>query len=212
MKDRDIIDPIDALIPPSRPWWVRLLVGVAIVSIIGLGAGLWGFGYVYPQPDCCGSGSGSADMALAADGHAVTVTAFMFNSSGRDLRISRATANLPGATVLRIAMLDRSNSTFPIGRTEALPAVVDGRTSRSLVITFVPTTCQDDPKPWGSVQVHLDVVNEWWPSFGRTYTIADPVVDHSQHTLSVWSPDQAGSAMPTTPLAAACALLGRSSN
>ncbi|TPW11140.1 MAG: hypothetical protein FD127_3394 [Acidimicrobiaceae bacterium] len=209
MKGHDIIDPIDELIPPSRPWWVRLFVGVAIVSVMGLGAALWGFGYVFPQPDCCGSTSGSAEMSLTADGTAVTVTALIFNSSGRDLRISRATADLPGARVLGIAMLDESNSTFPISRTEPLPAVVGARTLRRLVITFVPTTCEDEPEPWGSVAVHLDVVNESWPSFGRTYTIPDPVVDQGH---SVWSPDAAINATSTTPLAAACALLGRSSN
>jgi hypothetical protein len=212
MKGHDIVDPIDALIPPSRPWWARLLTGLAIVSIVGTGAALWGFGYVYPQPECCGSGSGSAEMALTADGKAVTVTAVIYNSSGRDLRISRATAHLPGATVLNIAMLDERNITFPISRTEALPAVIDGTTLRRLVITFVPTRCHDDGAAWGSVAVDLHVVNEMWPSFGRTYTVPDPVVDRGQNALSVWAPNDEINAMSGAPLTAACALLGRSSN
>lgn len=209
MHAPSIIDPIDELIPPPRPWWVRLIVGLVIVSIVGAGAVLWGFGFVYPKPECCGSGSGSARMSLSADGTAVTVTAAFFNSSGRQLRISKASAELRGATVLGVEMLDEQNDTFPISRTTPLPDLIDGRTLRELVITFVPTTCRDDEQPWGEVTVHLDVMNDWLPSIGRTYTLPDAVVDGGQSGLSVFPPEGVDTSALSTPLAAACALLGR---
>lgn len=201
-------DPIDELIPPPRSRWVRLLVGLVILAAVGVGAALWGFGFVYPKPECCGSGGGGAMMSLTEDGKAVTVTAFFFNSSGRDLRVSAATADLPGATVLGIAMLDE-NHTFPISRTKPIPAVVGGTRDGQLVITFVPTTCHDDRLPWGTVTVRLDVMNGWLPSIGRTYTLPGAVVDAGQGQLSVFPPEGLDIATLTTPLASACALLGR---
>jgi hypothetical protein len=212
MHTQTITDPIDELIPPPRPWWVRLFVGIVIVSVVGVAAALWGYGYLYPQPECCGSGSGSALMSLTADGKAVNVTVAFFNSSGRDLRISAASADLPGATVLGIAMLDEDNSTFPISRTTSLPAVIEGATLRRLVITFVPTSCQGDGRPWGKVSVRLDVVNDWLPSIDRTYTLPGAVVDAGTNDLAVFPPEGLDSSTLTTPLAAACALLGRPSD
>jgi hypothetical protein len=78
-----------------------------------------------------------------------------------------------------------------------------------LVITFVPTTCHDDPPPWGKVTVRLDVLNGWLPSIGRTYTLPGAVVDAGQGQLSVYPPEGLDIATLTTPLASACALLGR---
>jgi hypothetical protein len=208
MRKQTITDPIDELIPPPRPWWVRLFVGLVIVSVASVGAALWGYGYVYPQPGCCGSGDASALMSLTPDAKAVDVTVGFFNSSGRDLRLSAASADLPGATVLDIAMLDENNDTFPISRTTSLPAVIEGATLRRLVITFVPTTCEDDGRPWGEVDVRLDVVNDWLPSIDRTYTLPGAVVDVDPSTLAVLPPGDLDSSTLTMPLAAACALLG----
>jgi hypothetical protein len=210
MHTQTITDPIDELIPPPRPWWVRLVVGVAIVSVVGVAAALWGYGYLYPQPECCGSGDGSTVMSLTPDGNAVNGAVFFFNSSGRDLRITSASADLPGATVLGIELLDEQSSIFTTSRTTPLPAVIDGTTSRHLVIMFVPTTCQDDGRPWGKVSVRLDVVNDWLPSIDRTYIVPNAVVDADPDELLVFPPDGEDDTPPTTPLAAACALLGRS--
>ena len=209
MHTQTISDPIDELIPPPRSRWVRLLVGVVILSVVGVGAALWGSGLVYPKPECCGSGGGSAVMSLTQDGRAVTVTAFFFNSSGRALRVSAASADLPGATVLGIAMLDEAAGTFPVSRTTPLPAVIGGTHAGRLVITFVPTTCHDDRSTWGKVTVQLDVVNGWLPSIGRTYTLPGAVVDPGQTNLAVLPPEGLDTSTLTTPLAAACALLGR---
>jgi hypothetical protein len=147
-------------------------------------------------------------MSLTPDAKAVDVTVGFFNSSGRDLRLSAASADLPGATVLDIAMLDENNDTFPISRTTSLPAVIEGATLRRLVITFVPTRCEDDGRPWGEVDVRLDVVNDWLPSIDRTYTLPGAVVDVDPSTLAVLPPGDLDSSTLTMPLAAACALLG----
>ncbi len=203
-------DPIDALIPRPRPWWVRLAVGFIVIAIVGAGAWLWGFGFLYPSPECCGSGGGSATMALTEDGKAVKVAARLYNSSGRALAIDAASAELPGATVQNITVAD-DNYPFLLAPTHALPATVSGTESRLLVITFVPVTCQDDGKPWGTVTVGLDVVNGWLPSVHRTYRLPNPVVDSEQSSLSVFMPETPNRSMPSTPLAAACALLDRTS-
>jgi hypothetical protein len=201
-------DPIDELIPPPHRWWVRFAVGLVVVLTTGVGAVLWGFGFVYPKPDCCGGGSGGALMSLSEDRQAVRVTAYFFNSSGRDLLITDASADLPGATVTSIAIADEDHSPFPILHANPLPFTIAGTGSRRLLITFVPTTCQDDGKPWGTVTVGLDVINGWLPSSHRDYQLPNPVVGSEQSTLGVILPD--GTTL-TTPLAAACALLGRTS-
>ena len=209
--NHDTPDPIDLLIPPARPWWVRLVVALVVVGVVGVGSFLWGQGYLRPMPDCCGGGSGSAMMSLSPDGEAVTVTAYMFNSSGRRLRIESATADLPGATVRDIRVFPDDDAwQFPPTNAAPLPVELAGGGHRRLVITFTPDTCVDAPGAWGSVTVHLEVLNGWLPSVGRDYTLPDAVVEPGQ--LSVFPPDETfDSNRFTTPLAAACALLGRSS-
>jgi hypothetical protein len=200
------IDPIDTLIPPPLPAWVRLVLGAAVILTAVVGSVLWAAGFVYPRPDCCGSGSGGAEMKLSDNGKAVDVTAMFVNSSGRDLRISSAKADLRGATVLGIAILDE-NDIFVVSHPKPFPAVISGTQTRQLVITFVPTTCHDDDQAWGKVSVRLNVANSHIPSVGRTYTLQTPVVDEQQG-VSVFQPQSPNNDMPATPLAAACALLG----
>ena len=211
MQSLSLADPIDELIQPPLVWWARLLVGLAVVLTAGFASFLWGNGYLRPQPDCCGNGGGSADMALTPDGEAVTITAFLFNSSGRRLRVSSATVDLPGATVLNITILDENEvSLFPIPNTAVreLPATIAGGSTRRLVITFVPTRCDDDIGPWGTAKVRLDVVGVWWPTFGRTFTVPNPIVDSRRSQLSVFPPEGVDPSTLKTPLASACALLG----
>lgn len=206
----DTPDPIDLLIPPPRPWWVRLLVALVVVGVIGVGSFVWGQGYLRPMPDCCGSGSGSAMMSLSPDGKAVAVTAYVYNSSGRQLSIKSATADLPGATVREIRVFPDEALQFPPANATPLPVDLGGRAHRRLVITFTPDRCIDAQGAWGSVNVQLEVLNGWLPSIGRDYTLPDAVVEPGQ--LSVFAPDDTfdGNRF-TTPLAAACALLGRTS-
>jgi hypothetical protein len=202
-------DPIDQLIPPPRRWWVRLTVGLGVVLIVGFGSALVGFGYVYPRPDCCGSGSGSATMTLTPDGHAVTVQAYVFNSSGRDLNILWATAELPGARVLDVAFIDNADPVLPV-RTHPWPAILGGTQSARIAITFVPEDCRTDDQDWGRVRLRLDVVNQWLPSIDRTYTLPEPVVSRKINSLSVFPPDDDPRwSHLQDPLEAACALLGR---
>ncbi|MBI5087355.1 MAG: hypothetical protein HZB15_00360 [Actinobacteria bacterium] len=178
-------DPIDQLIPAPRPAWARLVVGLVIVVTIGFGSALVGFGYVYPRPECCGSGSGSAQMLLSPDGEAVVVTAYFFNSSGRDLEITSASARLPGARVVGIAFVDQDEQLLPLVA-KPFPAMIGGTGMGRIAITFIPETCVDDGRPWGSVDVHLDVVNRWLPSIDRTYRLPDPVV--GVDSLAVFPP------------------------
>jgi hypothetical protein len=198
-------DPIDQLIPPPRPWWTRLVVGLLIVGSVGILSALFGFGYLYPRPECCGNGGGDSMMTLTPDATAVTVTTYFFNSSGRDLEILSATADLPGALVLDINLVDDTEGYLPL-RLEPLPAVIEGTTMARIAITFVPESCDDQSETWGTLDLDLDVVNRWLPSIDRTYTLPEPVA--TSYGLSVFPPTDDPMFAPTlAPLDAACALL-----
>ncbi|MFN8022060.1 MAG: hypothetical protein U0Q03_11075 [Acidimicrobiales bacterium] len=201
-------DPIDLLIPPPRPWWVRLLVGLVVVGLVGATAWLVGFGYVYPRPDCCGSGGGSSDMALAEGGESVFVFVYAYNSSGRDLTIDAVDAALPGARVLGVTVNSALHDGPPeLGPGTALPAVWRGHEGVRLAIRFVPESCAAGTGDWGSVSVRLDVVNAWLPSIDRTFDVPDAVVRSGQ--LSVFPPDDGTDwSSVRDPLEAACRLLG----
>lgn len=202
-------DPIDQLVPPPRPWWVRLTVGLGVVLVVGFGSALVGFGYVYPRPDCCGSGSGSTPMTLTPDGQAVIVQAYVFNSSGRDLDVLWATAELPGARVLDVGFVDSADLVLPV-QTQAWPTTLGGTQSARIAITFMPETCRTDVQDWGRVRLRLDVVNRWLPSIDRTYALPEPVVGRETNQLSVLPPDDDPRwSKLQDPLEAACALLGR---
>ena len=208
MTDNTKRDPIDALIPPPRPHWVRFIFGAAILGVVGFVAFLWGFGYGIPRPECCGSGSSSTLMALTPDGEAVTVTATFFNSSSRELIIEDATAELPGAEVQGIAVLPPDSAMLRDDQALALPASVAGRDMVRALVTFVPTSCLDEPGPWGTVWLDLQVADMWFPTLGRSYELPDPVVAGDGDDLVVLPPESLdGVELPLTPLAAACALL-----
>jgi hypothetical protein len=97
-------------------------------------------------------------------------------------------------------------------RTTPLPADIGGTTPRQLAIAFVPTTCHDQEEPWGKVTVQLDVAHEWWPSVHRAYTLPAAVFDSRNGALSVLPTEGVETARLTSPLAAACMLLGRPAN
>lgn len=198
---------LDALIPPPRSRWVRLLIGALVVGLTGFGAALWGQGYLYPKPECCGSGSGGTTLALTPDGRAVSVTAYFLNSAGRDLRVDRAEVDLPGAQVLDVALVDPMNTTFPVTAGRPLPATIAGTTSAQVLITYVPTTCTDPVGDWGTVRLRLRVTGEWWPSVGRTYRLPGPVV-RADDSVVVFGPEGYSGAAGR-PLSTACELLGR---
>jgi hypothetical protein len=199
---------IDLLIPRPRPWWVRLIIGIVVVAVAGIGAYLWGYGYITPQPDCCGGGGGSVMMGLAPNREAVTVTAFFYNSSQSDIVINAASASLPQAKVLDIAMLaDRNQSNIAVTDVTAFPAVVPAHTPARLLITFVPDSCVDtNLDDWGTVTTELDIADSALPSIGRSYRLPGSVVQAGN--LSVFWPEGTLEGRPTTPLAAACELLG----
>ena len=197
-------DPIDALIPPPRPWWFRLVAGALTVGVVGTVAFLWGFGFLYPRPECCGEGSTGSIMSLSPDGEAVTVTASYYNSSGRALIVDTASAELPGADVLDVSVLDPDNNEYPTDNTLPFPTTSGRHDFTRFLITFVPTTCVDDSsESWGRLRVGLGVAG-WW-SIGGTYET--PVLEQRQY-LNVLPPEWVVDP-PQSPLAAACALLGR---
>lgn len=202
-------DPIDLLIPPPRPWWVRLLVGLAVVGLVGACSWLVGFGYLYPRPECCGSGSGSSDLVLAPDAESVLVLMYAYNSSGRDLTIESADVVLPGARVLDVTLADSPwNGPLSLAPGRALPTVWPGHQGVRLVVQFVPESCTAGSGDWGTASVRLDVVNAWLPSVDRTYELPEPVV--RADALVVWPPDDSSDwSSIRDPLAAACGLLGR---
>jgi hypothetical protein len=201
----DIPDPIDQLIPPPRPWWVRLAVGLGVVLAVGCVSFLVGFGYVYPKPECCGSGSGDSPMSLAPDGESVIVGAYFFNSSGRSLDILSADVDLPGADVLEVGF--GGPESFFEGD-EPLPTTIGGTESGRFVIRFVPRDCSTDREQWGSVELRLDVVNRWLPSIDRTFRLPEPVFDSARGPLNILPPDDDQRWYQfDDPLAAACALI-----
>lgn len=203
------VDPIDDLIPPPRPRIVRLVIAIVVLALVTCGAIAYGFGYVYPRPDCCGSGSGDAPMSLTRDGQAVMVAAYFFNSSGRELRISDADVDLPGARVLDVGFLDEDTPRVLPYESDPFPGIVGGHEGARIAVTFVPETCDGDPGSWGTATLRLHVVNSWLPSVGRSFELPDPIVDPTQSPLSVFAPANRPTANEaSTPLAAACALLG----
>jgi hypothetical protein len=232
MKSQAVLDPIDELIPPPRPRWLRLVTGLVVVSVVGIASYLWGNGYFYPSPGCCGGGTSGTQMWLAPDGKAVVITASFYNTSGRTLIVESAKASLPGATVSNVSLLStsaispigpdgiarrvtrsRSNGvTYPAEPitwprpTTALPLLLAGSTPTELAITFVPDRCDDTGGAWGTVMVQLDVDNGWLPSIGRRYTLPNPIAELG---VAAISPDGHPATDKRTPLAAACVLLGR---
>jgi hypothetical protein len=202
-------DPIDLLIPPPRPWWVRLVVALVAVGLVGTCSVLVGFGYLVPRPECCGSGSGSSDIVLSPEGDSVIVHAYAFNSSGRDLMIESIDVDLPGARVLgsTVNRVPRNGGRYELGRGESVPTMWPGHGSVRIAIEFVPESCRSTAPDWGRITVQLDVVNAWLPSIDRSYRLPDPVVD-GPSSMSVWPPDDSIDwyAMDD-PLEVACRLL-----
>lgn len=204
-----ILDPIDELIPRPRRHLTRFGIAVGVLSVVGLLSFAFGFGYAYPRPECCGSGSGSAPVSLNEAGDAVIVSAYFFNSSGRDLEVTAASARLEGARVVSTGFLPEDYPSVMPFEPEPFPGVVPGHSSARIAIEFVPERCDGESLPWGSTAVDLRVVNSWVPSFGRTYELPDALVGGPAEPLDVFPPAgrDVASTM-TTPLAAACALLG----
>lgn len=210
MQITDIVttpDPLDQLVPPPRPWWLRLLVASVIVALVGTVSFLVGRGYVYPRPDCCGSGSGSAVMALAPDGKSVLVSSFFFNSGDAALQVNRANVHLPRAHVLAVGLSVERDGAIDLLQQGALPAVVGGHGRARVVVSFRPDSCVDTAAQWGTIDLQLDVRGGWLPSFERTYRVPGVVVDTNQGIGLLPPTDDPNWSSLRTPLAAACALL-----
>lgn len=207
-------DPLDQLVPRVRPWWQRLIVGGGVVAVVGVLSVLWRFGGVYPQPDVGRGVETPLFLRLADDGGSVEIATSFWNGSQHPLRITDARADLPGAQVVSIAVLDAA-SVLPLPATAAPEP-----TGAIVVVRFVPATCTDGPRPWGTVELDLEVDGRL-PSLGRTYRLPHALVPAGEGWpltdaagldiagLDIAGLDAAG-LHAAGPLAAACRLLGRS--
>ncbi len=210
------VDPIDVLVPPARPWWIRLAVASFIIGAVGVVGYAWNFGLLRPAPDCCGSGSAGSQMGLSDHEGAVTVTGYFYNSSNRPISIVGATADLPGATVIEVRPFDVGGAwEMPPRSLVDFPVVAEGRSGsdgRWFAISFVPDRCDGDADDWGTLTLELETVGDhWYPTFGRTFTLPDPVVRGGANQVSVFPPASLDGAFNNFhgPLEAACILLGR---
>ncbi len=212
-------DAIDLLMPPPMRGWLRLCIGFLIVGAVGLAGFLWQFGHLRPVPDCCGGGELGGAMALTSDGRAVTMTAGLFNSSRVDIVVTGAHAELEGAEVLSIGTVDPDRAIqYPIPDIAAFPATAPAHEFAEVVITFVPQRCSvadanttpDAQSGWGWVTLALETPDSWYPTFGRSFRLPEPLAGPGSDDLSVWAPEGRDDAMSTDdPLLAACRLLGR---
>ncbi len=205
-------DPIDALVPPPQPRWVRLITAVMIVLAVGLLGYAWQFGVIRPAPDCCGSSGSSVPIGRSNEDDAVTVVVSFFNSSPRSIDVNGASADLPGATVADIAPYpDDTSWSLPPERLIEFPVTVAAHSDLLLAVTFSPEQCNTitGPDGWGEVQLDLAVGGDpGYPTFGRTFDIAVRNTGHDE--LLVFPPEQLDDVVFETanPLSVACVLLG----
>jgi len=199
-------DPLDQLIPPPRPWWLRLVIALVIVGLVGVGSYLVGQGYVYPRPNCCGSSTSTPTMTLSPDGGSVLLSTFFFNSGEAALEVRGANVQLPNAHVVKVGVAVERNGSTDLFEMGAVPAVVPGHGTARVVVAFTPDSCVDTAAQWGTIQLRLDVHSSL-PSIERTYRVPGSVVNTSLG-ISLFPPngDEKWSSL-RTPLAAACALL-----
>lgn len=199
------VDPIDVLVPSLRPRWQRLAIGAVMILGVGITGYLWQSGHLRPSPDCCGSGHSDSTLTLTEDESAVTVTAFFFNSSGVDIEVKAASADLPAAQVLQVNHFGGSSPMFPPTTETEYPVVVAGHESRWFAVTFIPKTCVAITGDWGTLTLELAVADSWLPTIDRTYTLPEPLVAAGASHLT--TPQLDPSKLTSGPLSAACALL-----
>lgn len=205
------VGPVDVLVPPSWPRWARFMV--AILLIIGVSASgyFWHGGYLRPSPYCCGMAESPTAMSLTSNGQAVVVSVLFFNGSAVDLRISDASADLPGAQVVSITASDHAPGvgSSPLGGVE-FPVVVPANAESWIEVTFVPDTCDDITGDWGTVTVQLSVADSWFPTIDRTLVLPTPVVKAESGGLRVLPHVNGGPLNANArPLPSACAILGK---
>ena len=218
--DRPSGDPIDALVPPPRPWWVRLVLAVAIVVAVGLAGWWWRFGVLRPAPDCCGSGSSGPQIGLSDHAGAVTITAYLFNSSPRAITMTGADADLPGARLVEVAPYRAASGlTMPPQGLGAFPQTIAPSSGAWLAVSFQPEDCStassdhgNTGEDWGTVTVDLAVAGDpWYPTIDRRYQLPDALAPAGPGQLGVLPPASSDRAFTGDehPIRVACALLGR---
>ncbi len=211
--DSGFSDPIDLLVPRPRPWWFRLVVATIAICGVGLIGYGWQFGLLRPAPDCCGSGDSMPQLGLSHQDGAATVVTYFFNSSPRAITIDSAEVSLDGASVVDVApFVEPGAWQMPPQELAPFPYRVEAHSSVWLAISFVPERCDGDGGDWGSVTLDLAVADgHWYPTFGRTYSLVDPIVGAGPGRLGMLPPAALDDALQgiDRPLEGACALLGR---
>lgn len=231
-KQRPATDPIDQLMPAPRPWWLRLIAALAVLGAVGFLAWLWAVGYLRPAPDCCGSGSASAHLTPTADGGAVMISAYFFNSSPADVVVTGGSADVPRAQLLGVAPLTEDGDMRSPFRTTQFPVTVPGHGHLRLAVTFRPTECPpetpqvpeggnssglgtvmntppEDRRPWGRLTLDLETPDRWLPTVGRSFELDDYLASGQPNELIVITPARRFTPAENPALHAACTLLGR---
>lgn len=202
----ELAELLDELVPPPRAWWIRLAIGVAIMLVSCALPWMWATGWFRPQPDWGGSSSNDARLSRTPDGDTVEVSVLFFNYSPQAVVVRAGQAELPGAEVVSVLPAADDEPWRPTVAA-SWPVTVGESGRLRIIIRLRPTTCSDSGDDWGSVSLDLDVADAWWPTIGREYTLPDPIFSPSSGGLSTWAGVGEHASLPTTPLAAACALL-----
>lgn len=206
-------DPIDALVPRHRPWWIRLAVASMLIVAVGVLGYWWNYGVFRPAPDCCGGGSSSVQIGLSHHDGAVTITGYFYNSSPRPVSIVGASADLAGATVVdALPFAGQRAFEIPPQNLADLPYVVAAHDDVWFAISFIPEQCSDNGADWGTLTLDLEVIgNPWYPTLGRSYENPEPIVQSGPNQLGILPPARLDGAFNgvSGPLEAACILLGR---
>jgi len=202
-------DPVDAILPKPFSWWKRLLIAGLVMGVALTGSMTLGRGNVYPNLNFVENTFTSGPlMRLADGGDAVVITVDFVNGGTRDVRINSAKVELPGAEIISLDAryllpIEDQPGVFLIS-TGPLPVVATAGSEAAVLITFIPTACDDVDEPWGRATINVSVANSRLPSLRRSYDLG-PVVGYDGFGID----DERfpNSEHTSGPLAAACALL-----
>lgn len=235
LTDREIDEYLDQLIPPTPSPGRRLLVSATIVGCAAVATVLAIGGYLYPRPTFGGVFESNGFLEADPSLDAVSATVMMPNFGQRTVRITEIDVDAPGADLVAVGVILEPNTSSSASndsdsgqeaagvepfearseQVSPLPiSVAPGQWAR-LVVWFRPTTCEDQPGPWGIVQPTVDFGAGAFPPFANTFDLdQDPIAivdpdateDNGGELVSLMSADGSFSTW-SGPLAAACEAL-----
>ena len=199
---------LDELIPPPMSRAKKFLVALLLVGgPIGF---FWLQGAGYFSPDPLMGVSQSAPQLIADTQSGLVGAKFVVaNTSGRDVRLKSVALDAPGAEVAHVDLVTRRpDGTFSSARIpQFVPAGSDGFDLQA-VVWFRPTSCVDEPGPWGFVEATFDFGEGSFPPIAKTLLIGDGPIwtgepDSSSATFNVFVDGTRG-VSGDGPLATAC--------